>query len=123
CRSGHDVVLHPEVAGAATRPDFLVTGDEGERFYLEAVSVGERPTATAEARRLADVHRVLHDMQDANFALALHHYNVGPHALATKPLRAALRRWLDELDPDVVTASIDASPEPTFDVLPRISWS
>ncbi len=45
-RSGYAIEIHPPVAGRGTHPDFLMS-KEGERFYVEAVSVGRRPAEVA----------------------------------------------------------------------------
>jgi hypothetical protein len=120
-RSGFDIKIYPVLAGATTRPDFYL--ERGStRFYVEAVSVGQDPLSNAEDRRLQDVHRVLEELRIEDFIIGLEHYSIGSTALPTRPLRAALRKWLAKLDPDAVTSESLTSPYGGFDSLPEFRW-
>lgn len=57
-RSGYTVEIHPDVPGRSTHPDFLLSRG-GDRFYLEAVTVGQSPAERAEEARLSRVHQLL----------------------------------------------------------------
>ncbi|MBV9660426.1 MAG: hypothetical protein JO337_04650 [Acidimicrobiales bacterium] len=119
--SGYEIEIHPDIPGRPTRPDFRMTRD-GESFYLEAVSVGQAPTAIAEDRRLQDVHQILNDLEVQDFALELSTYTVGTKALATKRLRQTLKAWLDGLDADTVARSVETRTSAGFDALPSLDW-
>lgn len=120
-RSDYQIEVHPDIPGRPTRPDFKLTR-ESERFYLEAVSVGQPPTAVAENRRLQDVHQILADLQIQDFSLELSTYTVGRTPLATKRLRQELRSWVARLDPNTVIASVEARTSVGFDALPSFDW-
>lgn len=119
--SGATITIHPAVPGATARPDFLIELGAAA-FYLEAVSVGLDPAAAGEDRRLEAVYAVLHDMRIEDFSIGVETYGIGAQALATKPLRHALRSWLGGLDPDQVYEETMASTAVGFDRLPQLAW-
>lgn len=121
-RSGYHIAIHPDVPGRPTHPDFLVSRDD-ERFYLEAVTVGRNRAEIAEEARLAQVHQLLTDLLLEDFSIGLSTYSVGPRPLATRRLRAELRDWIGGLDPDAVSAAVEASPSVGFDRLPELHWN
>lgn len=121
-RSGFEVVIHPDVPGKSTHPDFLLTS-QSERFYLEAVTVGQRPEARAEEARLAQLHQLLTDMRIEDFSLGLSTYSVGPRPLATRKLRSELGKWIARLDADAVTEAARAGSAVGFDLLPEFDWA
>ncbi|MCU4187339.1 hypothetical protein K6U06_23455 [Acidiferrimicrobium sp. IK] len=118
--SGYEIEIHPDVPGRPTRPDFRMTRDE-ERFYIEAVSVGQAATAIGEDRRLQDLHQILADLQVQDFSLELSTYTIGPKPLATRGLRRELQDWLAGLDPDEVARSVEARTAVGFDALPAFA--
>lgn len=120
-RSGYKVVIHPDVPGRSSHPDFLVSRDD-ERFYLEAVTVGRTPAERAEEARLSQVHQLLADVLIEDFSVGLSTYAVGARPLATKALRSRLRDWIAGLDADAVTSAVEASPRSGFDTLPEFCW-
>jgi hypothetical protein len=95
---------------------------DGQRFYLEAVTVGRSPAERAEEARVSQVHRLLTDMLIEDFSIELSTFAVGPRALATKALRSRLRDWLATLDAHAVAAAVDAPNGARFDELPEFSW-
>jgi hypothetical protein len=119
--SGYEIEIHPDIPGRPTRPDFRITRSE-ERFYLEAVSVGQAATAIGEDRRLQDLHQILADLQVQDFSLELSTYTIGRKPLATKRLRRELQAWLASLDPDAVARSVEARTAVGFDALPSFAW-
>lgn len=121
-RSDYDIEIHPALPGSTNHPDFRLSKG-GAQFYLEAVSVGVPPANVAEDRRLRDVHQVLSDMQITNFSLELSIYSVGGRPLATRKLRASLRQWVDDLDPDEVAARAEVSSAVGFGRLPEHVWA
>lgn len=123
-RCGYEITIHPQLPNTSKRPDFLVDGN-GDRFYVEAVQVGESHSDVAEARRLADVHAVLDTESTGRFSLSMSYERVGQQPLPTTELRKALREWLAFLDADEVAAQLARPEEPgeiAFDRLPRLDW-
>jgi hypothetical protein len=121
-RAGCQVQIHPDVPGTSNHPDFHVTLNSGEVFYLEAVGVGQDGSAISRDQRLQDVYRVLEAMKITDFILGLDAFDVGPRPLATGPLRAALRNWLTGLDPQAVGDAVDAQSLGGFSPLPSFAW-
>ncbi|WP_456845659.1 hypothetical protein [Cellulomonas sp. P5_C6] len=119
-RSGYGVEIHPRVPAGGRRPDFRLTRGE-EKFYLEAVSVGQDPSHVAENERLSQVYRVLSKMTIQDFFLGLDVFTIGARPLNTRHLRAAIRRWLATLEvgPIAARAAVDA---PALPVLPELPW-
>ncbi len=98
-RAGYAVTIHPSVDGTTTQPDFLVERDD-ERIYVEAIAPGANPRAKAAAQRRAVLFDTVDRLDDPNFMLWLDALVEGPSPPPAARLRAELRRWLAELDPD-----------------------
>jgi hypothetical protein len=121
-RSGYSIDIHPQVPGSSNRPDFLLE-KLGERFYLEAVKVGEDRQSLAEKQRLEEVQRILSELRVKNFSLVFLYHEIGPAPLSTKPLRAKLKTWLASLNPDQITSSVGAAAAPLASGLfPQFMW-
>lgn len=98
-RAGYRVTIHPSVDGTTTQPDFLV--ERGvERIYVEAIAPGSNPIAKAAAQRRAVLFDTVNRLGDPNFMLWLDDLVEGASPPPAARLRAELRRWLGELDPD-----------------------
>jgi len=111
-RAGYEIVLHPEIPGTTRRPDFLaVRGDD--RVFVEAIAPGTRAAAKAAASRRAVLFDTVNRLEDPNFILWLDHLVEGPRPPKAARLRAALRQWLGQLDPDAPW---------TADAAPRYDW-
>jgi hypothetical protein len=98
-RSGFDVEIHPDVPGSEKHPDFRVEG-LGERFYIEAVRVGEPPLDVGQQRRLREVEALLDSLRSEDYTIHFSWYAVGPAAPSTRQLRAEISAWLQALDPE-----------------------
>ncbi|MGK2931660.1 MAG: hypothetical protein ACSLFD_02610 [Solirubrobacterales bacterium] len=107
-RAGYQVTIHPSVHGTTTHPDFLAER-EGERFYIEAIAPGSTPSARATAQRRAVLFDTVNRLDDPNFMLWLDDLVEGSTTPPAARLRADLRRWLRELDPDAPW-DIDSAP-------------
>jgi hypothetical protein len=116
------VEIHPELIGVPTHPDFRITLSGGDIFYLEAVSVGQKPAVIAEDSRLKDVHRVIDQMQVTDFLLGVETFRIGPRPLGTKKLRKRLQAWLSGLDPAVVALGAQNTQLIGFERLPSFMW-
>jgi hypothetical protein len=114
--AGLELQPHPPVAGTTRSPDYLVSGPGGS-FYLEATTMGYRPGAVAEDNLLDAVHDNLNRLRLADFFLDVHVQAFNPQAPSVRALRNQLLRWLDQLDPDEVTAAYEATGS-----LPETTW-
>ena len=90
---GNHVELHPDVAGSAKHPDFLVHA--ADPYYLEAVSVGTHPKKLALKRRLAEVEAVLDGVRVEGLTLSAEWYLVGDTPIRATKLRDELLGWID----------------------------
>jgi hypothetical protein len=98
-RAGYAITIHPSVDGTTNRPDFLVERED-ERMYIEAIAPGANPAAKAAAQRRAVLFDTVNRLDDPNFMLWLEELVEGANPPPAARLRADLRRWLTELDPD-----------------------
>lgn len=113
-RCGFVVTIHPNVEGVRRKPDFLVTSKESS-FYVEAKALltpEADPGANGRRRQLYDS---LNKISSPNFFLAINESAIGPSDLPTRPLRTALEKWLDSLDPGAISlTAFDEDPSNTF---------
>jgi hypothetical protein len=97
------------------RPDFLIDDGE-ERFYLEAVT--EFSGIVEEGRhvgREAWILDALDQGRSPNFSVSLSFDQVGLERPTTRQVVGPVEKWLADLDPDEVSASITAGEAaPTF---------
>jgi hypothetical protein len=98
-RAGYAITIHPSVDGTTNQPDFLVERED-ERMYIEAIAPGANPAAKAAAQRRAVLFDTVNRLDDPNFMLWLEELVEGANPPPAARLRADLRRWLTELDPD-----------------------
>ena len=121
-RAGYQLEPHPRLPnGSASRPDFLVTGKDGESFYLEAVLAA---MSTDDDRAAQLRKNVVYDYLSRN-----------PHGLflvnlyedgnpATQPSGRGLLRvihsWLDSLDHNSLRKQLEQCGP---DSMPAIEWS
>jgi hypothetical protein len=101
-RAGYAVTVHPVVPGTSRRPDFLAQRND-ERVYVEAIAPGTNPESKASAKRRAVLFDTVNRLGDPNFMLWLEHLTEGRTPPASARLRADLRRWLAQLDPDSIS--------------------
>ncbi len=109
-RMGYSVVVHPELHGSTGRPDFeLVRGEE--RLYVEAAVVfsgiveGDRD-GIREGWIMEAVNKASHP----NFYVLIEQFvELGNQKPRDKAIQQPLTAWLDTLDPDEVTHTLDAT--------------
>jgi hypothetical protein len=106
-RAGYAVTPHPVVAGTARRPDFLARREDST-FYLEARLTRERAGAQAADVRVSRIYEGLDKVDSPNFFLWVDVDAEGVADLRTTRLRRDVQSWLASLDPDVVSAVLDA---------------
>lgn len=106
-RLGHEVHV-------LKRPDFLVTGPDGRRAYVEAtLASGVSHEERAAERLKAPIYDALRRMKLADFRLIIDEIDGAPKtAPRVRAFCKALRDWIAELDADAVAAAIEAGEEP-----------
>lgn len=97
-RCGFGVVFHPDIPGVATHPDFLVSRDGQQIFYLEAIAVGNSTREEAEANRMNQVYDALNNLVSPDFYLGLRVEGAPETPPPGATLRGELGRWLATLD-------------------------
>jgi hypothetical protein len=121
-RMGADLLVHPEVDGASTRPDFLVTPRRGEPYYLEAtVATDVSDEQLAANARINAVYDAIDRMESPNFFIGVRHHGSPSSPVPARRIRAFLLAQLAELDP----AAFDswAGKSEGFDSLPHWHFS
>ena len=105
-RLGFKLSVHPEVAGAATRPDFLVRR-RGQRFYLEATVVGKKQGNLTYSPNEQDVIDKLNELASPSFYISVHTEGTLTKTLGKKEVTRPFEELLDAHDPDEVQRLID----------------
>lgn len=115
-RLGYALQVHPDIDGATTHPDFLVTRSGEPAFYLEATVPFPPEAEVGEQARVDRLYETLERMESPNLFVAVHDVRGGPASAAPGArLRRGLERWLAGLDPDEVFAQVEAgAPYPSY---------
>ncbi|MGZ4532045.1 MAG: hypothetical protein ACXVXP_06810 [Mycobacteriaceae bacterium] len=111
-RAGYVVTIHPSLPGSPRRPDFRAERD-GRVLFIEAVAPGSGAAAKAAAKRRAVLFDTVNQLGDPNFMLWLEHLEESSAPPASARLRADLRGWLAQLDPDGIP-DLDRAPTRTW---------
>jgi hypothetical protein len=118
-RCGFQVAFHPDVPGTPRHPDFLVSREGQELFYLEAIAVSNSEREEAETNLMNRVYDVLNDLASPDFYLGMRLEG----APETQPLGARLRgeleRWLTTLDRQAIR---QAYLEERYEDVPTYEW-
>ena len=117
--TGRTVIVHPDVAGSVTHPDFLVREQDGTCWYLEARLLQDG--GAAEERRVGQILDGLNEVRSPNFFLGVNFRRIGSRSPSLSQLRQGVERWLDSLDPDAVLAAVDSG-SPGRGDLPHLPW-
>lgn len=120
-RLGYEVTVHPETSSdKASRPDFLLTSGEGEHIYVEAVqSIEISDEERAAQARLNVVFDTISRLEVTGWLLGVDAATYPGSPPSGKRLRAALKSWLEELDPDEVAQQIENN---GHDAFPSFEW-
>lgn len=97
-RCAFEVEFHPDIPGVATHPDFLVSRDEQDLFYLEAIAVGNSAREEAETNRMNQVYDALNNLASPDFYLGLRVEGAPDTPPPGARLRGEIGRWLATLD-------------------------
>jgi hypothetical protein len=101
-RCGFEVEFHPDIAGVATHPDFLVSRNGQALFYLEAIAVSNSAREEAEANRMNQVYDALNNLRSPDFYLGLRVEGAPQTPVPAARLRGALDQWLAGLDREAI---------------------
>lgn len=118
-RQGYTVELHQSPPnGKKTCPDFLVKVKDEPLFYLETTLAAESNDDQAESRRKNQLYDLLDLLDSPNFFLGIEIVSSSVQVPGSAPIRAFLRDWLSQLDPDQVSMQYERNQE-----LPKITWT
>ena len=95
---GFEVEFHPDVSGATTHPDFLISRNGQALLYLEAIAVSNSAREEAEANRMNQVYDVLNGLASPDFYLGLRVEGAPETPPPGARLRGDLALWLTTLD-------------------------
>lgn len=99
------VEVHPSPASAGGKsPDFLVTPEAGQEFYLEAIVATGRSTEEVSREAIIDlVYDQIDKLESPNFFVHVRNVEgLSNSQPSGKRVRAFLKKRIDSLDPDVV---------------------
>jgi hypothetical protein len=116
-RGNFDVTVHPELRHTTRHPDFLAERDAA-RIYVEAIAPGTSKAARSRAARMNDLLAALDQVGDDNFFLLTTSIAQACNSAPAGSFRDQIRKWLGQLDPDVV--DIEHLPARTFE---QDGWS
>lgn len=118
---GFALTVHPDLENTApTHPDFVLSRDGQEQFYLEATSVLPSEYEVAKERMIAEVYDTLNKMRSPNFFVAIRVQGTPTTAPRGRELRDKLERWLATLNPDELGRKLETE---GFDGLPSFEWT
>lgn len=105
------VEVHPLMPQTNNKPDFLITEESGNQYYVEAVAVSYKPSAQRRAEKLLDtfVDYVIENLKDERFQVLLSVQGDLATAPPAKRTVRQLARWLASLDPGEVERAITAA--------------
>ncbi len=110
-RLGFDVTPNTALPDGRSRPDFLVSGDEGF-FYIEATTVfsGIVPsqTRTALEPKILDI---INTLDASNFFLSVHFLRSSTALPKRNAITRPIERWMEQFDPDDLLEPRRAHPE------------
>jgi len=118
-RCGFQVGFHPDVPGATTHPDFRVSREGKELFYLEAIAVSNSSSEEAEINRMNQVYDTLNKLHSPDFYLSMRLDGAPATQPAGAKLRAELSRWLATLDRQEI---VQIYSEERFEDIPQHEW-
>lgn len=118
----YELEPHPLLTnGSASRPDFLVSTPQGNRFFLEAVLASEISDATVGTAAIkGSVMDALNAVTHANFVIDVLDEGHPKTQPSGKKLARSVLAWLDSLDPDAVQDQINAN---GYDAIAPFVWT
>lgn len=119
---GFDVTVHPELENDSRKhPDFLVTGRNGDEFYLEAVLASEfSESKKSEESRKNVILDAIENINSSDFQLEVIANGSPRTPPSGKKLRKIIERWLATLNVDEVRKVFI---ERGMDFIPKIKWN
>ncbi|MCB1215005.1 MAG: hypothetical protein KDK66_05955, partial [Deltaproteobacteria bacterium] len=102
--------IHPKTLNAkSSKPDFLVAGNQGEEFYLEAV-LATKTTKPSKGNPFikGTLFDKLNEHPHKNFMVAIYEEGSPVKQPSGKRLVKDIHDWLDSLNPDEIQAQIES---------------
>ena len=119
-RCGFELEFHPDIPGATTHPDFLVSRNKQALFYLEAIAVSDSAREAAEANRMNQVYDTLNNLASPDYYLGLRVEGAPETPPAGARLRGELARWLATLDCEAIRRCYL---EQRYENVPTYEWT
>jgi hypothetical protein len=110
---GLQVDVHPELDEVSARPDFKVTGPNGEFLVEAATSEAGIVEAGRDSVREGWIIDALNTAPHPNFSVSLRFQSVGQQRPRNSEVSGPVTAWLDRLDADKILAT-SSSPEREF---------
>lgn len=97
----YQIQIHPYLLSRQTRPDFLVTNDTGEEFYLEvAISTNLSKQDIGRKKILNEVFDIINDIDTYNFFIKVVIRNYPNKPIPVSRLKKFLQNEINTLNPD-----------------------
>lgn len=98
---GCSIEIHPPGVGRSTKPDFLATGPDGKRFYLEASVISGQSAQAKSAEAVMDqALDVFERIKSPNFTLGIAWDKNPTVPLSARAIARQVEHWVATLDPD-----------------------
>jgi hypothetical protein len=121
CLMGFELSIHPDLESTVpTHPDFILSRDGQQLFYLEATLALSSQDEAAKESMIAQVYDTLNKMHSPNFFVAIQVQGTPKTPPPGKRLRHQLEQWLATLDPDDLRHKLETE---GFDGLPSFEWA
>jgi hypothetical protein len=121
-RLGYAVAPHPDVDGATKKPDFLLARGSDQLYVEAAVVFSGIAEDGRNGPREAWIYDLVNKATSPNFNVGLEFDRLGMLRPKDRELIAPLEQWLNNLDPDEVSAAMDNGDEPPELCLPVRDW-
>ena len=92
-----DIELHPSIDGVTRHPDFRLRKDEAS-IYVEAVTIYEPQSRSAEDERLAPVLDAIDRIESSDYVVALNARQIANSPLPLEQLSGDLRSWIQVVE-------------------------
>jgi hypothetical protein len=94
---GFTLTPHP-LGHKSTSPDFLVTKNGDELFYVECLAVGNPPDQQRQQKQRHAIENLLHGLKANQYMLGVSYLSENTKAPSLKRLRAEVQSWLTQLE-------------------------
>lgn len=116
---GYDIECHPTIAGETTHPEFLVSKDGEQKFYIECKALIGSATAVRDKQLENEILDAVNQLNSPDYLVSLEIKKVDEtNSPRSAQMRSFLQTTIDGLDYDTVCQDKE-----TNDVFPTVTWT